>query len=109
MTTFEIIEQFVAMFITFLFVNWLVYMVTERWGLPKWLQYRPFVCRTCCTFWTLIGVGVIYALSGMTITAIGLAILAVLNAIAMKVDQKKKTISDVNSYHLEKNEEDEKN
>lgn len=100
----DIVLQFAAILITFLLVNWLTYMITEKWGLPKFLNYPPFSCWTCSCFWTLITVGIIYALVGMTITAIGLAIMAVLNAIAMMVNQKRKTI-DVNNYHIEKIEE----
>ena len=60
---------------------------------PKWLDYAPLNCNLCCTFWSLM---VIYLVIGLVFnwlwTMIGGMILAVLNAIAMKIDQKNKTI-----------------
>lgn len=98
---FNTIAQILAIAVIFLIVMWWAYMQTERWGLPSFLQFKPFSCRTCLTFWTLIAAYTTTLLIGMTYTAIGGYILAVLNAIAMKVDQKQKTV-DVNNYHIDK-------
>lgn len=98
---FNTIAQILAIAVIFLIVMWWAYMQTERWGLPSFLQFKPFSCRTCLTFWTLIAAYTTTLLIGMTYTAIGGYILAILNAIAMKVDQKQKTV-DVNNYHIDK-------
>lgn len=98
---FNTIAQILAIAVIYLIVMWWAYMQTERWGLPSFLQFKPFSCRTCLTFWTLIAAYTTTLLIGMTYTAIGGYILAILNAIAMKVDQKQKTV-DVNSYHIDK-------
>lgn len=95
-----IIIQFAAMLVSFLLVNWLAYNITEQLGLPSWLNYKPFNCRLCLTFWTTVAVAVIYGLFGMAITAIGLAILAVLNAAAMWLNQKNKTVK-IEDYDLD--------
>lgn len=98
---FNTIAQILAIAVIFIIVMWWAYMQTERWGLPSFLQFKPFSCRTCLTFWTLIAAYTTTLLIGMTYTAIGGYILAILNAIAMKVDQKQKTV-DVNNYHIDK-------
>lgn len=77
----------------FLPVKMLTYKITDEWGLPKWLDYKPFNCYLCLTFWTLLAVyltiGLIFNLK---ITLFVGIIIAVLNAIAMYIDQKNKTI-----------------
>ena len=77
----------------FLPVKMLTYKITDEWGLPKWLDYKPFNCYLCLTFWSLLAVyltiGLIFNLK-ITLF-IGITI-AVLNAIAMYIDQKNKTI-----------------
>ena len=77
----------------FLPVKMLTYKITDEWGLPKWLDYKPFNCSLCLTFWSLLAVyltiGLIFNLK---ITLFIGIIIAVLNAIAMYIDQKNKTI-----------------
>lgn len=81
---------------------WFTYRATEVWGLPKFLDYKPFNCWTCLTFWTLTAIyGAIWLVFGYSITGIGGIILAVLNAIAMKINEKNKTIKDINTYKIE--------
>lgn len=98
------IIQFSAMLMTFLLVNWFAYLITEKWGLPGFLNYKPFNCRLCLTFWTTIAVAILYLFFNMTITAAGLGILAVLNALAMYINQRYNTV-DVNNYTIEKDKE----
>ena len=77
----------------FLPVRYLAYYITEVKGLPVWLDYKPFNCRLCLTFWSLIAayltVGLIL---GFEITLFGGILLTILNAIAMWINQKNKTI-----------------
>ncbi len=98
------IAQLLAMLVIFIATKYLTYNITEVWRLPKWLQYKPFSCNTCLTFWTLVGIYTTILIIGYTWTGISGLILAVLNAIAMYIDQRNKTI-DVNQYHLDNNEE----
>lgn len=98
------IGQLLAMFVIFLATKYLTYNITEVWGLPKWLQYRPFSCNTCLTFWTLVAIYTTLLIIGYTWLGISGLILAVLNAIAMYIDQRNKTV-DVNNYHIDNKED----
>lgn len=87
------IIQILIIFVVFIPVSWLSFKVTEEWGLPKWLQYKPFICRTCLTFWTLLAIYVAIGLIfGANVTLWGGIALTILNAIAMYINQKNKTI-----------------
>lgn len=77
----------------FLPVRYLAYYITEVKGLPEWLDYKPWNCKLCLTFWSLIAVYVSAGVIGLQITMIGGIILAILNAIAMWIDQKNKTVT----------------
>lgn len=85
--------QFIVIIIIFLIVSYGAYYITEVKGLPIWLQYKPFECRKCLTFWSLIGIYIALGLSFSCLyLMIGGCILAILNAIAMHIDQRNKTI-----------------
>lgn len=89
----EILLQFILIVAIFLPVRWFAWKMTEVWGLPQWLQYKPFICKLCLTFWLLIGAYTAIWLSFSCLyTAIGGYILAAMNALAMYIDQKNKTI-----------------
>lgn len=85
--------QFVMVLAVFFPVSYLAYYLTEVRGLPEWLQYKPWVCRTCLTFWMLIGiyVAIWVSFSCLYTGVIGIA-LACMNAAAMYIDQKNRTI-----------------
>lgn len=87
------IFEFMAVVIIFLIINYGAYWITEVKGLPIWLQYKPFECRMCLTFWSLIGVySAIWASFSCLIIGVVGILLAILNAIAMYIDQRNKTI-----------------
>ena len=89
-TIIEVLAIFAILFV----VIPTTYYISEIKGLPKWLNYKPFSCWLCCTFWSLL---VIYVTLGFALNSyiigVGGSILAILNAIAMKIDQKDKTIN----------------
>lgn len=96
------ILQTVLVLIIFFVVKYLTYQITDVHGLPDWLNYKPFNCYICLTFWTLLGV---YAAIGLIFKAyiiliVGI-ILAILNAIAMWIDQKNKTVN-LDEYELDR-------
>ena len=94
--------ELILMIATFLFTNWIAWLTTEKYKLPKFLQYKPFQCRICQAFWVTIFAAICFVLVlGYKVTAIGLTILAILNAIAMYIDQRNKTIKDINTYKIE--------
>lgn len=90
---FNLIAQVLLILVLFLSVRFFTYQITEVWGLPTWLNYKPFNCQLCLTFWTLLAVylTVGFALEAW-VTMYGGIALAILNAIAMWINQKNKTI-----------------
>lgn len=84
--------QLLAMLFIFLATKLFTYQLTNVWGLPKWLQYKPFVCEICLCFWTLVAIYTTLLIIGYNWLGISGLIMAVLNAIAMKIDQKNKTV-----------------
>lgn len=87
------ILQVILILAMFILIRWFAWKVTEVWGLPEWLQYKPWNCKLCLTFWSLVvsylTVGLIF---NLPITLYGGIALAILNALAMWIDQKNKTI-----------------
>lgn len=98
----SILLQFIGIFIIFFATSYATWYVTERQLVPEFLDYKPFQCRTCLTFWSLVA---IYVGMGITfklwIALIGGIVLAILNAIAMYIDQKNKTIN-LSDYEMDK-------
>ena len=87
------ILQVIFILAMFIVIKWFAWKVTEVWGLPEWLQYKPWNCKLCLTFWSLLvtylSIGLIF---NLYITLIGGIALAIMNALAMWIDQKNKTI-----------------
>lgn len=97
------IGQLLAMLVIFLATKYATFQITEH-GLPKWLDYRPFNCALCACFWSLVAIYTTLLIIGYTWLGISGLILAVLNAIAMYIDQRNKTV-DVNNYHIDNKED----
>lgn len=91
--------QILLILIIFFPIRYTTYQVTDVWGLPEWLNYKPWNCYLCLTFWTLLfiylSVGLIFNLK---ITLFGGILLTVMNALAMWIDQKHKTIKIEDPY-----------
>ena len=87
------IIQVLMVFVLFFPIKYLCWKITEVWGLPQWLEYEPWVCKKCLSFWSLlacfVAVGLLFHF--WITMAVGL-ILTVLDTIAVMVDQKRKTI-----------------
>ena len=85
--------QFIGVFILFMLTNWFTWWFTEKGNVPEFLQYKPFECRLCLTFWLLVGIYIAIGISfKLWVVLIAGVILAALNAGAMWVNQKNKTI-----------------
>ena len=86
--------EFVIAFIMYFVIVYGAYFVTEVKRLPEWLQFPPFECRKCLTFWSNFIAGLVVGLSfSLYITMITVMVMAILTAISMHIDQKRKTIS----------------
>ena len=87
------ILQVILILAMFILIRWFAWKVTEVWGLPEWLQYNPWNCKICLTFWSLLAtylsIGLIF---NLYITLIGGIALAIMNALAMWIDQRNKTV-----------------
>ena len=89
----DILFEFIAIFITYLLVVYTAYYVTEVKRLPSWLQFPPFHCRKCLTFWSMMAVSLVIGLSFDLLVYMATGILlAILTAISMQIDEKKKII-----------------
>ena len=85
--------QFVLMTLAFFVVKYCAYVATEEIGMPRWLNFKPFNCNKCLSTWTLAGVYTVLGLSfDWYYLMIGGIILAILNGIAMEIDQRNHTI-----------------
>lgn len=88
-----ILAQVILILLIFLPVRYLCWKITEVWGLPEWLDYKPWVCKLCLTFWCLLATYITIGFAfSLPVTGIGGVVLAILNALAMHMDQKNKTI-----------------
>lgn len=96
------ILEVVLILLIFFPTRYLAWKITEVWGLPQWLQYKPWNCKLCLTFWLLFGayvsIGLIFKLY---ILFFGGLFLAIMNAVAMMIDQKNKTIN-IDDYEMDK-------
>lgn len=86
--------EFVIAFIMYFVIVYGAYYATEVKRLPEWLQFPPFDCKKCLTFWSNFIAGLVVGLSfNLYITMITVMVMAILTAISMHIDQKRKTIS----------------
>ena len=85
--------QFIGVIIIFLLSNWFTWWFTEKGNVPDFLDFKPFSCRLCLTFWLLVGIYIAIGISfKLWVVLIAGVLLAILNALAMWVNQKNKTI-----------------
>lgn len=87
------IYEFIMAFVTYLVILYAAYYVTEVKRLPIWLQFPPFDCRKCLTFWSLVITAFVIGLSFDLFTyLVSVVALGVLTAISMEYDQRSKTV-----------------
>lgn len=90
----SILLEALAALVIFFVMNYAAYWLTEVKGLPSWLQYKPWVCRLCLSFWSMMGIfTTLYLALDLMYVAIYGILLTVLNTIALWIDQKDKTIT----------------
>lgn len=78
--------------------NAIAFYFTEVWEIPykvKFIDFKPFNCCICCTFWSNILSNLVLTLStnfNYLYASILWLILTILTAISMKVNERKNTI-----------------
>lgn len=87
------VTQIFGALVVFIVVRIFVFQLTEVWGLPKAFDFAPWNCQICCSFWLLLSISIIFYLLHLPLLASTILLLDVLNTIAMKVHQKKHTIT----------------
>ena len=86
--------QIILVLIIFFTIKYLVYKLTEVWGLPEFLRYEPWICFKCLSFWTLISIFIVSGLICHLWIMMGVGILlTVLDTVALIIHQKRNTIS----------------
>ena len=88
-----LIFKILLILILFLLIEYISYITTEKHRLPEFINHKPFSCRTCSQFWYNISVATVFMLyTHWYIPTIIWYILTVLETIALKIDQKEKTV-----------------
>lgn len=89
----SILLEALAALVIFFVMNYAAYWLTEVKGLPSWLQYKPWVCRLCLSFWSMMGIfTTLYLALDLMYVAIYGILLTVLNTVALWIDQKDRTV-----------------
>ena len=102
------IYEFIIAFLLYFTVLIGAYFATEEMRMPEWLQFPPFHCRKCLTFWSNIVLGTVIGLSfELYVTMVTVYVLGILTAISMHIDQKNKTvkIDDFEPHDIPTNDE----
>lgn len=87
----ELIIEFIAATLAYVALNAYIYYVIEvKQTTFASLDYRPWTCRTCLTFWTGVWVSTVAALGGAWTFAIAMAAFSALDAVAKKIDEKER-------------------
>ena len=50
------ILQLILVIALFIPIKWICYKITEEWGLPTFLNYMPYSCFKCLSFWSLMAI-----------------------------------------------------
>lgn len=88
-----ILLKILIILIIFFSIEALVYFITEYDKLPKFLMHKPWFCRVCCQFWVQLGIlAVFYLQTHWLIPSIFWLVITILETIALKYDEKQKTI-----------------
>lgn len=78
----------VSLTILFFAVKWLAFLIVQNVELPVWLDYKPYNCPTCLSFWLNIGLSVCLTFL-ITKLSVIYVIITILDGIAMLIDKRK--------------------
>lgn len=80
-----IILSFIALFFS---IKWLSFLILENIQLPAFLDYKPYNCSTCLSFWLNLGLSVCLTLL-ITKLSIIYIIITLLDGIALLIDERR--------------------
>lgn len=87
----ELIIEFITATLAYIALNAYIYYVIEIKDMTlASLNYKPWTCRTCLTFWAGIWVATVAALGGAWTFALTMTAFSALDAVAKKVDEKER-------------------
>lgn len=87
----ELIIEFILATLAYIALNAYIYYVIEIKDMTlASLNYKPWTCRTCLTFWAGIWVATVAALGGAWTFALTMTAFSALDAVAKKVDEKER-------------------
>ena len=75
----------VSLIILFFAVKWLAFLITKNVELPVWLDYKPYNCPTCLSFWLNLGLSVCLTFL-ITKLSIVYIIITLLDGVALLID-----------------------
>lgn len=78
----------VSLTILFFAVKWLAFLIVQNVELPVWLDYKPYNCPTCLSFWLNIGLSVCLTFL-ITKLSIVYIIITLLDGVALLIDYRK--------------------
>lgn len=90
------IFEIILTIIVFFGVKALIYYITDIKGLPAFLNYKPYCCRRCLGFWSLLFIYInLFIVSEYTwwYTLIVGLVLTLLDTVAITVDENNNIIS----------------
>lgn len=73
--------------ILFFAVKWLAYLISSK--LPIWLDYQPFNCNDCLSFWLNLFISIVLSICLIGWVGLPYIVLTVLDGVAMYIDKKK--------------------
>lgn len=77
-----------SLVILFFAVKWLAFLIVQNIELPVWLDYQPYNCPSCLSFWLNIGISCCLTLL-ITKLSIIYVIITILDGIAMLIDKRR--------------------
>ena len=85
--------QILLVLALFFGIKCLCWKITDEWGLPAWLNYKPWCCFKCLSCWTLLAtftsIGLIFSLWIVLGLGIGLTFL---DTIAVIINERNNVI-----------------
>lgn len=81
------ILQLILTIFIFFTIKYLIFKITEK-GLPAFINYQPYSCYKCCSFWVLLFIYInsIITLQLWYMGIIGI-IITILDAVALHIDE----------------------